>query len=137
MYPSICKEMDERLKECGKVGISEQLISIRDAVSYAITNRLWLKIELTSYEFKKEEEKGYYYPIKQELDKNGLLSCPFCKSPACLIHCEGSGESLGWYISCTKCFCELGYNQTWTDVSIGEFKTEEEAKAAWNQRQTT
>ena len=133
MYPSIRKEMDEMLKKYDKVSVAAQQISIRDAVSYAITHRLWMKIELSSYKFKKKVE-GYYYPIEQELDKGGLLPCPFCKSPACLIHCEDSGESLGWYVSCIKCF--LGYNQTWTDVSTGEFKTAEEAIAAWNQRPT-
>ena len=135
MHPNMLKELGERLKVYGRVGIASNYITHRDAVKYAQEHGLWLKILFTSYEFRKEVE-GYYFSLKQELDKNGLLPCPFCKSPASLIHCTDSAGSLGWYVSCTKCFCKLGYKQIWTDVSSGNFKTDEEAKTAWNQRQT-
>lgn len=65
-----------------------------------------------------------------------IIPCPFCGGRADTYQTEPMHSTWdeGWYIRCYNCSAELGCNVTHSGEIIGEFKSEDEAIAAWNKR---
>lgn len=68
-----------------------------------------------------------------------LKPCPFCGGEASVSFTDSNGlrreeNNTGYYVSCSKCDCEIGFKCECDSGYSGDFKTREAAAEAWNHR---